>query len=67
MAAEALAVEDACRSAGATGVFRAASGAEREALWRIRRELSPALKTNSPIKLNNDVIVPEGVSRSCST
>jgi glycolate oxidase len=60
VAAEAHAVEEACRAAGATGVRRATSAAEREALWRIRRELSPALKTVSSVKLNNDVVVPRG-------
>ncbi len=60
VAAEAQAVDDACRGAGAVGVHRAASAAERDALWRIRRELSPALKTIAPVKLNNDVVVPRG-------
>ena len=30
----------------------------RDELWRIRRELSPALKTIATFKLNNDVVVP---------
>ena len=29
-------------------------------LWAVRRELSPALKKISNIKLNNDVVVPRG-------
>jgi glycolate oxidase len=58
--AEAHLVEAACRAAGAAEILRASNAAEREALWRVRRELSPALKTISPIKLNNDVVVPKG-------
>jgi glycolate oxidase len=57
---EAHLVEGACRTAGATEVRRAATAADRDALWRVRRELSPALKTISPLKLNNDVVVPKG-------
>jgi glycolate oxidase len=57
---EANLVEEACRAAGATEVLRAATAADRESLWRVRRELSPALKTISPVKLNNDVVVPKG-------
>jgi glycolate oxidase len=60
VAAEAHRVEEACRAAGATEVLRAASEAEREELWRVRRELSPALKTISTTKLNHDVVVPRG-------
>jgi len=60
VAAEALRVEEACRAAGASEVLRAVSAEDREALWRVRRELSPALKTISPVKLNNDVVVPKG-------
>ena len=41
-------------------VLRAASEAEREELWRVRRELSPALKTISTTKFNHDVVVPRG-------
>jgi glycolate oxidase len=58
--AEAHRVEDACRAAGATEVLRAADEAEREELWRVRRELSPALKTISTTKFNHDVVVPRG-------
>jgi len=41
-------------------VTRAADEAAREELWRVRRELSPALKAISEKKLNNDVVVPRG-------
>jgi glycolate oxidase len=53
-------VEEACRDAGAITVRRAASEAQSEELWQLRRELSAALKQISPIKLNNDVVVPRG-------
>jgi glycolate oxidase len=53
-------VEDACRAARAVALRRAANDAEREDLWHLRRELSPALKRISTVKLNNDVVVPRG-------
>lgn len=55
---EADRVEAACRDAGATALDRAAEGDRREALWRVRRELSPALRQIATWKLNNDVVVP---------
>jgi glycolate oxidase len=55
-----LLVEDACREARAILLKRAASEAERDDIWQLRRELSPALKNISTIKLNNDVVVPRG-------
>jgi glycolate oxidase len=57
---EADAVAAACRDAGALEVLRARSDEEREALWRVRRETSYALRTIAPLKLNNDVVVPHG-------
>ena len=57
---EARRVEQACRKAGATEILRARDAAERQELWRIRRELSPALKTIAPLKFNHDVVVPKG-------
>ena len=56
---EAARCEQACREAGATEIFRAKDEAERQELWRVRRELSPSLKTVSPIKFNHDVVVPK--------
>jgi glycolate oxidase len=56
---EASRVAAACRASGALEVLRAKDSAERDELWRIRRELSPALKTIAPIKINNDVVVPK--------
>jgi glycolate oxidase len=60
VADEAERVEGACREAGATGIERARDEAERHELWRVRRELSFALKTVAPLKLNHDVVVPKG-------
>jgi FAD/FMN-containing dehydrogenase len=56
---EADAVVAACVEAGATAHDRAPDGPKRDELWRIRRELSPALKTIATFKLNNDVVVPK--------
>ena len=57
---EAARCEQACRDAGATEILRAKDEAERQEIWRVRRELSPALKTITPIKFNHDVVVPKG-------
>ncbi len=57
---EAGRVERACRAAGATEVTRAASAEARDALWRVRREISPSLRVISPTKINHDVVVPLG-------
>lgn len=59
VAEEASRCELACREAGATEILRAKDEAERQELWRVRRELSPSLKTVSPIKFNHDVVVPK--------
>ncbi|HEX7088204.1 MAG TPA: FAD-linked oxidase C-terminal domain-containing protein [Vicinamibacterales bacterium] len=58
--AEAREVEAACREAGAIEVLSARRAAERDALWRVRRELSYALRPLAPRKINNDVVVPRG-------
>jgi glycolate oxidase len=57
---EILLVEEACRAAKAIAIKRAATDAERDDIWHLRRELSPALRKISTIKLNNDVVVPRG-------
>jgi glycolate dehydrogenase FAD-linked subunit len=57
---EAARVEEACRDAGATEVLRAGNEAERQELWRVRRELSLSLKMIAPLKFNHDVVVPKG-------
>jgi glycolate oxidase len=58
--AEADRVVAACRGGGATELLRSTSDDERQELWRVRRELSPALKTIKPVKFNHDVVVPKG-------
>ena len=57
---EADRVDAACRAADATEILRADDGAARAELWRIRRELSHALRTIAPLKINHDVVVPKG-------
>jgi glycolate oxidase len=59
VAGEATRVEEACRAAGAAEVRRANDDAEREELWRVRRELSYSLKMITPLKFNHDVVVPK--------
>jgi glycolate oxidase len=60
VAAEAREVAAACREVGALEVLVAADAAERAQLWRVRRELSYALRPIAPRKINNDVVVPRG-------
>ena len=51
-------VAEVCRRSGSTDFRIAADEAERRGLWRVRRELSPALRTIAPLKFNHDVVVP---------
>ncbi|MEQ1896355.1 MAG: FAD-linked oxidase C-terminal domain-containing protein [Vicinamibacterales bacterium] len=60
VAAEAAHVEAACRGEGATSVTRAASEADADAIWALRRELSYALRATGLTKINHDVVVPRG-------
>jgi D-lactate dehydrogenase len=55
-AADALAA--AARGAGLIEMQVAATAQETERLWAARRALSPALRTLSPNKINEDVVVP---------
>jgi glycolate oxidase len=55
---EGEAVEAALRAHGAFDVRRASDGAGREALWKVRRSISPALRKIAPVKLNEDIVVP---------
>jgi FAD/FMN-containing dehydrogenase len=57
--AEAARVAQACTEAGATEVLRAADEAERQELWRVRREISFGLMTIAGLKLNHDIVVPK--------
>ena len=52
---EATLVEEACRAAGATEILRARDEAERQELWRVRRELSMSLKMIASLKFNHVV------------
>jgi glycolate oxidase len=58
--AEAGRVAAACGAAGAEELLRARTDAERQDLWRVRREISPSLTTIASLKLNHDVVVPKG-------
>jgi FAD/FMN-containing dehydrogenase len=49
-----------CREVGALEVLVARAAAERDQLWRIRRDLSYAIRSIAPHKINNDVVVPRG-------
>jgi glycolate oxidase len=60
VASEAVEVAEACREVGALEVLTARDADERDALWRVRRELSYALRPIAPRKINNDVVVPRG-------
>lgn len=53
-------VEAACRRAGATEVLAAYDAATRDALWRVRRTMSYAVRALAPVKINHDVVVPKG-------
>ena len=59
VADEAARVDRALRAAGATEVLRAKDEAERQELWRVRRELSMSLKMVAGLKFNHDVVVPK--------
>ena len=60
VADEAARVERALGAAGATEILRARDEAERQELWRVRRELSLSLKMIAKLKFNHDVVVPKG-------
>jgi glycolate oxidase len=55
---EAQKIAEIMKKSGALRVNRAASEQEREHLWKARREISPALKTLKPVKVNEDIVVP---------
>jgi glycolate oxidase len=50
----------ACREAGAISVDTAASSAERDRIWNVRRAVSLALKARGLARVNHDVVVPRG-------
>jgi FAD/FMN-containing dehydrogenase len=57
---EIVAVAKACEDTNALGITRAATEAERDALWNVRRQLSLALRATGLLKINHDVVVPRG-------
>ena len=57
---EIVRVRQACEAAGAAVVTPAATEEERDALWAVRRQLSPALRATGLMKINHDVVVPRG-------
>jgi glycolate oxidase len=59
VAEEATRVERALLAAGATEVLHAREAADRQELWRVRRELSMSLKMVAGLKFNHDVVVPK--------
>ena len=61
---EAVAVETdrvvhACERHGSIDIDQARSGAAREELWTVRRDLSLSLRAQAPLKINHDVVVPK--------
>jgi len=59
-AEELVGVQEACRDAGALDLVVAGSEAEREDVWRVRRQISLALRATGLFKINHDVVVPRG-------
>ncbi|MEW6237912.1 MAG: FAD-binding oxidoreductase [Candidatus Omnitrophota bacterium] len=55
---DARALADICRQQGASEIRPAQTEEERQALWDIRRSLSPAMYAKAPFKTNEDVCVP---------
>jgi glycolate oxidase len=53
-------VAEAFAEAQALQVTRARTDAERDEVWRVRRELSLALRATGLLKINHDVVVPRG-------
>ena len=59
VADEAIARRARAPRGGATEVLHARDEAERQELWRVRRELSLSLKMVAGLKFNHDVVVPK--------
>jgi len=55
---EISACESICRTSGASSVKIAQDEAERNALWKARRSIAPALARKAPNKLGEDITVP---------
>jgi len=53
-------VAEAFTACHALSVVRASTEEERDEVWRVRRELSFALRATGLLKINHDVVVPRG-------
>jgi glycolate oxidase len=53
-------VVEACQNVGSIEISRAATQAERDTIWSVRRQVSVALKATGLVKINHDVVVPRG-------
>ncbi len=51
-------ITDICMEKGAAAVQVAKTESEREALWKARKAISPALYRFGPDKINEDIVVP---------
>jgi len=51
-------IEEVLRDGGGYDLIRAATRAEEDRLWDVRRALSPAIKKFGTLKFNEDVVVP---------
>jgi glycolate oxidase len=58
VAREAEIVREMCRKHRAIQFREAASDAESDAIWEVRRKMSPAVARTGRIKLNHDAVVP---------
>jgi glycolate oxidase len=58
VAREAEIVREMCRKHHAIQFREAANEAEAEAIWEVRRKMSPAVARTGKIKLNHDAVVP---------
>jgi glycolate dehydrogenase FAD-linked subunit len=58
VARESEIVREMCRAHGAIQLREAADAAEADAIWEIRRKMSPAVARTGRIKLNHDIVVP---------
>lgn len=55
---QALRIKDICKEMGALRIREATLAYERDALWTVRRAISPALCSMAPGKINEDICVP---------
>jgi glycolate oxidase len=58
VARESEIVREMCRKHGAIQLREAADAAEADAIWEVRRKMSPAVARTGRIKLNHDIVVP---------